>query len=160
MRKIQLSQFSKNKRNLFALVDDEDFKHLNQFKWSVFKSRNTFYASRNFQRKITLMMHRIILDCPKGMEVDHINGDGLDNRRENLRIATRQQNSSNRKFNINNTSGYRGITQERKTKKWSASIRKNGKRIHLGTFVTARHAALCHDLWAKDIYGEFAGLNF
>lgn len=105
-------------------------------------------------------MHRFILDAPHGMEVDHKNGDGLDCRRENMRLATRKQNAFNRKRPSVNTSGFKGVTLVKPTGKWLAQIEVGGKNMHLGTYESKIEAARAYDKAAIKYHGEFARLNF
>lgn len=143
-----------------AMVDDEDYDWLNQWKWHFAQG----YASRNSGSVLGLRkairMHREILRTPKGMDTDHINGNTLDNRRKNLRICTRAQNNTNTRVRKDNTSGFRGVTWHTYTRKWEAQININGKHTHLGLFKTPEEAALAYDQEAKKHHGEFARLNF
>ena len=103
------------------------------------------------------MMHRFLLDAPVGLVVDHINHDGLDNRRSNLRLATYAQNAANRRRGKTN-SGYKGVTWTGTA--WSAAAFVRGKRRHLGTFGTPADAARAYDRAIQNEYGEFACTNF
>jgi len=105
-------------------------------------------------------MHRVILDAPMNMLVDHINGNGLDNRRENLRICTNTENLRNRGKDRDNTSGYKGVVIKKGEKKFRAQIRVNQKTIHLGSFSTPEEAARAYDDAAREYFGEFAWTNF
>lgn len=108
-------------------------------------------------------MHRFILNIiDRCIEIDHINGDSLDNRKENLRVASSSQNANNKvKLSPKNTSGYRGVTWDKHSQKWMAQIYKNNKRTNLGRFDTKEEAAKVFDSAAKKMYGEFHGkLNF
>jgi hypothetical protein len=129
MKEIPLSQ------GLFALVDDEDFEELNKFKWFVQKNKNTFYAKRHIKKEeqdTTIYMHNIIMKTPKEMVTDHINHNGLDNQKSNLRIVTQRQNMHNKQ---NKTSSmFVGVHWHKLAKKWNANIRVNGKQIYLGQF--------------------------
>ncbi len=129
----------------YAIVDGCDYTYLNQFKWYYHKDHKTGYAKRNIgkhpQRR--LCMHRVILErmgCKDFAGSDHINRNGLDNRRCNLRLATASQNGCNTGKRKDNTSGYKGVCWDHK--KWRAYIRVNGKRIHLGLFDDIKDAAL------------------
>jgi hypothetical protein len=105
------------------------------------------------------MERHILVDVPEGLLIDHKNGDSLDNRKENLRIATYRQNSQNkRKINKNTTSQYKGVSRFRTG--WHATIRVNGKCISLGIFSDEKEAALIYDKNAKEFFGEFACTNF
>ena len=140
MKKIPLS------RGLFALVDDEDYDELIKYSWCAMCPRkNMFYAARSIHVQgtcnVTLhpTMHRILMNPPKGKEIDHINGNGLDNRRENLRIVTRRQNSQNR--HDARTSKYPGVSWETRVKKWAVRLRWNGKNQFLGHYKNEIEAA-------------------
>ncbi len=106
-------------------------------------------------------LHRLLLKPPDGYFVDHINMDRLDNRRCNLRVATKAQNSYNRPARTDNTSGYKGVWLrcDAKTKAWIAEIRVNGKKVHIGTYSTKEAAALAYNDAAKKYHGVFARLN-
>lgn len=154
-------------KGFIAIVDGEDFETLNIHKWYAHMSRDNAYARRDTYingKRGSIFMHRFLLGIsdPK-MQVDHINGNTLDNRRENLRAATNQQNNRNQLgIKSNNTSGYRGVHFYKRTKQFIAYIRKeNKKKKHLGYFSTAEEAAKAFDKAAKEMYGEFCGkLNF
>lgn len=146
-----------------ALVDDEQFEWLSKYRWQndgryvsgeVWK--NNFHDKpKNKGKKVYL--HRVLLWCPKGFQVDHINGDGLDNRLENLRIVTPSQNSMNN-HTIRSKSGYKGVYPGR-DEKWCAQIQKDNKCYCLGTFSTKKEAALAYNIKAKELFGEHAYLN-
>lgn len=138
-----------------VLVDEADFDYLNQWKWFAHQG----YVVRKEKGK-GILMHRVIMDTPKGLQTDHINHDGFDNRRTNLRIVTQRQNLFNQRLYKNNTSGFKGVSRYSRTGKWKAQIQVNGFRKGLGYFRTAVQAAMAYDLWAKDLYGEHAQLNF
>lgn len=142
----------------FALVDDEDFEYLTQWKWCAVRSDTTFYAERG-ESGHHIRMHADIMNNPKGMEVDHRNRNGLDNRRENLRVCTNQQNKMNRGRFSSNTSGFKGVSlTDHGT--YQARIQVNKKRINLGSFADATQAARAYDKAANQYFGEFAWLNF
>jgi len=145
-----------------ALVDDEDYEYLSQFNWYAYKKTNSYYAMRTAKidgsKRKGVQMHREILKVPRGFMVDHRNGNGLDNQRHNLRKATCRQNQHNRKPNYNSTSRYKGISLDKG--RWVASLWKNKKRLYIGSFDSEEHAALAYDLWAIDLFGEYARTNF
>lgn len=142
-----------------ALVSDHRFAFLSQFVWYAHKNRHgKWYAVRSVGKNM-VWMHRVIMNPPDNMEVDHRDGDGLNNQDENLRIATHAQNMINsKKIRANNTTGYRGIF--RKRKKWVAQVQKHGKCVFSKTYPTAEEAARGYDQAARRHFGEFAVLNF
>lgn len=144
-----------------AVVDEADYAALSQYKWSARKDGNRYYAERNSHlgdgTRIHVQMHQEILG---EKYTDHINGDGLDCRRENLRPATHSQNRYNRGAQSNNTSGYKGVIWDKKRLKWQANIQASGKRFFRGYFGTAEDAARAYDEMALVLHGEFAKLNF
>lgn len=142
-----------------ALIDNEDYDLVRQYKWYVFKHRNTYYAASKNKELKTVRMHRLIINAPYGKQVDHINGNGLDNRKENLRLVDNNQNQWNR-HNISGKSKYKGVHWNKANKKWHSQIRVYGKRLHLGYFKDEIEAARAYDKAAKDNFGEYAKLNF
>jgi hypothetical protein len=154
MKEIKLS----NDRGV-TLVDDEDYEWLIQWKWHFDKEG---YACRTSPRKDgpqrQIYMHREIMKTPKGMKTDHINGKGLDNRRENLRICTHAENMANQKIRRDNTSGYKGVTRDKN--KWVAQIKKDKILLRIGLFSNPIEAARAYDKSALENFGEFAKLNF
>jgi len=149
-----------------ALVDDEDYERCMKYKWHVSKHKDcrTLYAKgyggTSNGKYITLSLHRFILNPPKNMQTDHINCNGLDNRKANLRIVTSIQNKQNVNKYENNNSKYKGVCWHKRNKKWIAQICHNKKRIYLGLFTSKIEAARTYDKKAKELFGEFAKLNF
>jgi hypothetical protein len=146
-----------------AIVDTKDFDWLNQWNWCARWDKDTksFYAMRKIRkgdRWPDVMMARVILGCKPRKDSDHINHDTLDNRRNNLRSATRSQNKANSDKYKGNKSGFKGV--HRGGRKWIACIMHNGKRRVLGRFYSAKEAARAYDQGAKRAFGEFAFLNF
>lgn len=156
MREMHLS------RGKISLVDDEDYDHINQWKWSAYLDGNTWYASRMVSKNpnITVKLHRIIMNAPENLLVDHIDGNGLHNYKENLRICDFVGNSRNRSRNLSNTSGYKGVYWNSQKKKFRARISFNGKIISIGYFTDAEEAARAWDKYAEIYHGEYARLNF
>ena len=146
-------------KGFIALVDDEDFEYLNQFKWSTHPSGNTIYVRRFSQYK-RILMHRIIMNVQKGESIDHIDHNGLNCQKSNLRICTHQQNGWNQLSN-RGKSKYKGVLIIEKNGRVyiSAQIRYNGKKYHLGYFKTEEEAATGYNDAAKKYFGEFASLN-
>jgi hypothetical protein len=144
-----------------AIVDDEDFEELSKVKWCAQKSKDTFYAVRGLYRsdkktKGQIIMHRVILDAPTDKFVDHINGDGLDNRRENLRLCSHAENQRNKGKQKNNTSGFKGVCWHKRSKKWYVQIMADKKLINVGLFTTLEEAVSAHKSAALKYHGEFA----
>ena len=161
MKKIKLT------RNKYALVDDNLFDYLNQWKWYAKSSKWGYYAVREQhisgsgkkEIKERIRMHRLIMNPPKNKQIDHINHNGLDNRKENLRIVTNSQNAMNCRNRSDNTSGYKGITWDKSKNKWQAQIIVNQKNIHLGRYSNIQGAWLARR-WGERLYhGEYANLS-
>jgi hypothetical protein len=143
-----------------ALVDDSDFEYINQWKWYAALSTHTSYAMRRDKNGKTVYMHRVITNAPQGMDVDHLNRDGLDNRRSNLRVCTTAENTRRSYKKSTNKTGYKGVSWDKVNKKFVSQIMLNGKGIKIGRFNTAEEAARAYDKKAVEIYGDSAFLNF
>jgi len=183
MKKINLT------RDQVTLVDDEDYEKVLYWhekdrptKWYATWTASGFYAEKRLTEKQiesinteypgllgdskNLLMHRLIMEAPRGMSVDHINGDRLDNRKQNLRVCTHSQNCANKPPRRDSATGLKGVwkSKEKCSKPFWAYIGPpggNGKvKISLGYFETAELAAMAYDEKAKELYGEFAYLNF
>lgn len=149
-------------RGLVALIDDGDFDRVRQIEWYASKpngKRTTIYArSKTKVNGQYTSLHRFVMEAPGNLCVDHINGDGLDCRRSNMRLATTSQNLHNRGPLASNTSGYKGVTKQ--DSRWAVFIRHNGEPIYLGRFKGKVEAAKAYDAKARELYGEFAYQNF
>ena len=159
MKEIQLTQ------GKVALVDDDMYEYLNQWKWYASGSHGKFYARRNLRinKKYLgcILMHRLIVkNTDSKMHTDHFNGDTLDNRKENLRICTASENLRNRKKHYNNKSGYKGVGKYDNNKlKFRSYITYEKKRVHIGYYNTEKEAARAYNEAAIKYHGEFANLN-
>lgn len=155
MKLIMLSQ------GKFAQVDDEDFWELNKHKWCTTRGKgNTFYAQRSVRingKARPILMHRVIMNAPPRIQCDHLDGDGLNNQRSNLRFATNQENNRNKVGpNRNNKLGVKGVCWNKRTKKFEADITVDGKTIHLGFFFCLEKAKLARRAAEAKYFGAFA----
>ena len=150
MKQISLTQ------NKFAQVDDEDFESMNQFKWYAYINRNTFYARRDSKGSFYLL-HREIMKAKKGELIDHVDRNGLNCQRDNLRKATHSQNNMNKIKKQNCSSKYIGVRSSQN--KWRADIQINKKKIFIGTFETENEAGIAYNNKAIELHREFANLN-
>lgn len=162
MKKIPLT------KGQFAIVDDEDFEFLMQWKWQSRHQRNKVYAGRTKHTgqkngakwvRDSIIMHRLIIRAPEGMEVDHIDGNGLNNQKSNLRLATRSENSRNTASHKDAASKYKGVSLFGRDQIWVANIYANGKQNYLGRFKTEEEAAEIYNREAVKYFGRFAKLN-
>lgn len=145
-----------------ALVDREDYEELIKYKWSAYKTNNTFYAIRNIYigtKRTTVNMHRVIIEPPNDLFVDHIDGNGLNNQRSNLRICTSSQNGMNRGKQKVNTSGFKGVTFCKNNNKWQAQIKVNKVNLFLGYFDTPEEAYKAYCEGCIKYHGEFANFG-
>lgn len=155
MRKVKLTQ------GKYAIVDSEDYEKLVINKWHYSSYGKTGYARRTSKdrHRKSIRMHHEILPLVIGYMVDHINGNGLDNRKKNLRLVTKSQNMMNSAIRINNTSGYKGVCWSKKYNKWVVHIWKDSKQIFVGQFKNKRKAGIAWNEAAKIYHGEYAYLN-
>ena len=145
-------------RGKVAIVDDDDFEELSRHKWRYKYGYAVRNAPTSTNKYHLILMHREIINTPDGMQTDHVNGDMLDNRRNNLRVCTHAENMRNAKKHKNNTSGYKGVAWHRTAKKWRAFI-WSGKHRHLGLFERIEDAATAYNIAAYIYHGEFARYN-
>lgn len=141
---------------LATQIDAEEYESLSKRSWYIDTNNYVFrteYVSPTKRRKIYL--HRIIMKTPQGSCTDHINGNTLDNRKENLRICTRQQNSANSKKRRATASTYKGVSLDKRDGKWQAKIKQN----YIGRFSSEQDAALAYNSAAQVVFGEFAKRN-
>lgn len=144
----------------FAKVDDEDYEELIKYKWCAGRFRGgkwyAMTASNHEGKKSSVFMHRVLNNTPKGMATDHINGDGLDNQKDNLRSCTASQNGRNVGLWKTNKSGYKGVSWCKETRNWRALIYVGGRKIHLGMFRDVLEAASAYRKAELDYGKEFA----
>lgn len=143
-------------KNAFAKVDADMYDFLNQWNWHI----SAFgYAIRFIDRDV-VWMHKLVCPCEPGFEVDHINRDRTDNRRQNLRPATKVQNQGNRwKSSLGKTSKFKGVSRDSRSNCFAAYGRQHDRTFNLGTFKIEIEAAKAYNEWAKEYFGEFAMLN-
>jgi hypothetical protein len=150
-----------------TVVDDEDYEWLSANKWQFnIRGYAIRYERITPEKRVYLRMHRKILErmigrsLVEGEVCDHINGDRLDNRRSNLRVATISQNTANCKNLSRNTTGYKGVQRSKTPGKWIAAIHSYGKMKHLGVFDNPIDAAIAYDEQVRKLHGEFGRYNF
>lgn len=157
-----MSKRIKLDKEKFAIVDDDDYEALNVLSWRVMKNRDKFYAVTKFNRDDLTRMHRFILGVKNDddRQVDHIDRDGLNNTRLNLRLCDNSSNMANRgKCKNKKTSIYKGVSWSKMMNKWWARIQKNKVGIGIGFFDFEEDAALAYNEMALELHGEFAVLN-
>jgi len=149
-----------------VLVDDEDFYWINQWRWQAISIKNKKYVFRSRRNNhlgytSRAYLHRIVMRTEdKHLIVDHINGNTLDNRKENLRICTKSENNKNTSSHKNSSSIYLGVSYDKLRKKWNAQLKHNGLWKLAKRYNTEEEAAKAYDIAAKEHFGEFANLNF
>ena len=160
MKEIKITQ------NKVVLVDDSDFEWLNQWKWqwksgdrSIFGYAHRTQRIKGTKSKLHIKMHRLIMQAKEGQFIDHKNGNGLDNRRSNLRLCTLSQNNQNFPLSISNKSGYKGVSWHKGAKRWRVTIKLEKKQKSLGYYHDLKKAAIAYNKGAKQYFGEFARIN-
>lgn len=155
VRQIQLTQ------GKVALVDDEDYERVNQYKWSANYSKGRWHARRNGSRpkRATIRLHRFITNASDDEVVDHINGDPLDNRRSNLRLCTNAENIRNQRTRRQvvrpRSSRFKGVTWDKRGRKWRSQISVNHQRFNLGGFSTEEEAHKAYCRASSQYHGQF-----
>lgn len=147
-----------------TLVDEADYEKVSQHKWYAANINGAFYARTNIKKEdgkgTTISLHRFLLNPPGRMQIDHINGNSLDNRRDNLRLCTHGQNQCNKYSKKGTSSPYKGVKWHKRDKIWYAVIRLNNKQFYLGSYHDELKAAHAYDEAARKLHKEFARLNF
>lgn len=140
----------------YTKFSKRDLDKIKPYKWN--------FARQGYVGSQGLSLHRYLMNCPKNLQIDHVNGDKLDNRQENLRLCNKQENARNNhgyKFKTKvKSSKYLGVSWHKRDKLWRALIKVNSKQILIGSFKNERHAAMARDIWAKELFGEFVQTNF
>ena len=157
MKRIPLTQ------GKFALIDDEDFNLVSQYKWCASKNGHTCYAYTTIQKPsgkhTSLTMHRLLLKPADGLRADHKDGDGLNNQRYNLRPCTHRENLRNQRAQKGGSSQYKGVYWHKRDNKWRAQIQINGKVQSLGNYIDEKEAAKAYNKVAVKYFGDFARIN-
>jgi len=150
----------------FALVDDSDFEELDQYTWTSLRCYGGLvYATTKGAYKgpgtpKVILMHRMIMSALRNITVDHVDGNGLNNTRGNLRLATMAEQQKNRKLNKNNKTGYKGVHKKKnRSGRYAAETRLNGQKYYIGTFNNARDAAVAYNAVTYLLHGKYASLN-
>jgi hypothetical protein len=152
-------------RGYWSWIDEADYPRLSRFNWHINDKKNGpscksgLYAQTSVAGYGKLSLHTLIMDTPPGMVVDHINGDGLDNRRDNLRIVTPEQNHLNKSKRKYASSKFKGVHWDSTRGGWLVKIKRQGAETYLGFFDSETEAALAYNEGAKMIHGEYARLN-
>lgn len=154
-------------RGKFAVVSSEDYERVARYRWCAKHGVNTWYAERrlrvseNAGKKGNISLHRFILDAGAGDEIDHKNLDGLDCRRDNLRLATHGDNQANRpKLSMNGSSQFKGVAYRKNYGKWHVRVALGNSELHVGFFCEEMDAARAYDAVARSVFGDFALINF
>jgi AP2 domain/HNH endonuclease len=138
-------------------IDEEDFEFVSSRAWYSNRSRRaTYVITVDRPSKDRVSLHRLLLDAPEGRMVDHIDGNGLNNTRGNLRLCSAFENQHNTRLRLNNTSGYKGVDWHRRSGRWRARVRVNHKTHHLGLYDTPEQAAEVARAFREKVHGEFA----
>jgi hypothetical protein len=155
-------------QGMTAVVDDEDYARVSRYSWRAKRKRDgrTTYAYATIASvssrtgRVDVALHRLVMDAPADRQIDHIDGDGLNNRRANLRLATHAQNQANRNKQANNRSGFKGVYKTTGSESWQSILRFNRHNYGIKTCKTKEEAARWYDRAARVVHGEFANLNF
>ena len=153
---------SKKYGNHIVEIDSDDYDIIKVYYWRIAKkpNRDKYYIKTNINSKKHLFLHRLIMNLyDTNLEIDHIDNNTLNNKKENLRICNRTENMHNRIKYVNNKSGYKGVYFSKVLKKWHSRIQNNKEHIHLGYFNDIKDAAIAYNKAAVEYHGEYARLN-
>lgn len=143
----------------FFEIDEEDFDKIKKYRWRLLSNNCISAWNENFTKEF--LVHRLIMNVSDGkIKIDHIDGNRYNNKKSNLRLCSNAENNRNTSKRITNKSGYKGVSWEKRFSRWRATITFEGKQIHLGTYKDITEAAIAYDKKAKELFGEFAWLNF
>lgn len=152
--------FGKHGEGKFAIVDDEDYEFLSQYKWFAFyPGRGNHVYARAIVNKKDFLMHKLLIKSPEGMVIDHIDGNSLNNQRKNLRVCSIADNVKNQKIRIDNKSGFKGVYWKKDKRKWEVTLQINGNKIFGGYYKNKIDAAKAYNFHALKYFGEFAKIN-
>lgn len=141
-----------------AIIDAADAPLVEGYAWKAFVDTRRVYATTEIggrKNKTAIRMHRLIMDAPDGLDVDHIDHNGINNRRHNMRLCTRSENLQNQRRRLDNTSGFKGVNFYKRTGRWRAYIMRDGKERHLGYFDTPEDAYAAYCSASKVLHGEY-----
>lgn len=142
----------------FALVDDVDYEDVSKHKWFAVFDGSNWYAARKLNGN-QVRLHNYLMEPPRGVQIDHRDGDGLNCQRRNMRISTHRQNMQNMKRSRSNKSGFKGVSWRANLSKWIAQARYKGEVKYLGLFKNVEDAARAYDTFTAKHYGQFALTN-
>lgn len=143
-------------RGQVAIIDSDDADKVGRWNWACGSYAFRIHNCPVLGRRVHMTIHRVVMDAPPGLEVDHINGNRFDNRKSNLRLATHRQNGCNTRLRKNSRSGLKGASWHPQSQMWRARVYSNGREIHLGLFDTAEAAHAAYREHASRIHGQFA----
>lgn len=140
-----------------AVIDAADVDLVSAYSWRALVRKDTVYAQAQTARpnRVALLLHRVVIGAPSGLHVDHKDGDGLNNRQSNLRLATRGENSRNCRLSRANTSGLKGASYDKRSRRWQSYIRVKGKMKHLGLYDSAEAAHRAYCRASETLHGDF-----
>lgn len=143
-------------KNQFALIDSDDFDLISQYRWICHRPSSNYQVAISVKRgRKSIRMHRLIMNALPGMEIDHINGNPLDNRKCNLRFVTHAQNQKNMNLSVSNKSGKKEVSWHKRSRKWQVFA----ANTYIGLFSSIEEASMAYDKAAKEMFGEFARTN-